>query len=60
VSYPCAILVYDRRATREQGRVVFRPCGAATWSTVSMGGQLLFAACSRHPERLAKAGVRDA
>jgi hypothetical protein len=55
--YPCGVLVWDRRATRERGRVVWRPCGAPSAYIITMNRDHLFAVCGRHNARLARAGV---
>ena len=57
---PCAVLVFDRKATDAAGRVVTRPCGAPAIYIVIIGGDHLFATCSRHNNRLERAGVRAA
>ena len=47
----CAILIFDRRASRD-GPVVVRACGFPTHGVVSVNGDMLFAACGRHTGRL--------
>ena len=61
VTNPCGVLIYDRKATAERGGpVIFRPCGAPANYIVSINNDHLFATCSRHNDRLDRAGVRAA
>ncbi len=53
---PCAMLIWDREASRG-GTIVFRPCGAKTGGVVTIRGDTMFAVCSRHNQRLIRAGV---
>jgi hypothetical protein len=57
VTNPCAVLIFDRKATSSEGRVVYRACGAPANSVIVMHGDHLFAVCGRHNGRLARAGV---
>ena len=59
---PCGVLIFDRKATaaRSGGPVIFRPCGAPANYVITIGNDHLFAACSRHNDRLERAGVRAA
>jgi hypothetical protein len=54
----CGVLVLDKARTRASERVVFRTCGAPTNGTVEIGGDHLFAACSRHNRRLERLNER--
>jgi hypothetical protein len=62
MSHPCAVIIFDRKATAEKrgGPVVYRPCGAPAHFIVSISGDHLFAVCSRHNDRLDRAGVKAA
>ena len=55
MTQPCAVQVWDRRATRSTGRVTIRACGAATRMMITVGGDVLLAACGRHNRRLQRA-----
>ena len=55
---PCAVIVWDREATRAARYVVFRPCGAKSTAIITFGRDQVFAACSRHNRRLARAGIK--
>lgn len=57
VKRPCALLIFDRKLSRD-GPIVFRACGFLTWGVVSVHGDMLFAACGRHRGRLSKLGVK--
>ena len=59
VSNPCAVLIFDRKASAT-GPVVFRPCGAPANYIIVIGNDHLFATCARHNDRLERAGVRAA
>jgi hypothetical protein len=57
---PCSILVVDLKASKGGGSVVIRPCGSPNTHVVIIGGDHLFAICSRHNARLDRAGVKAA
>jgi hypothetical protein len=52
---PCAVIVWDKAATAKAGSLVTRPCGAPTRHVLTVRGDTLFAACSRHDDRLNRA-----
>lgn len=51
----CAIIVWDRKATAREGRLVTRACGSPTNQVLTVAGDTLFAVCGRHETRLRRA-----
>jgi len=52
---PCAVIIWDRPASRAAGFLKTRPCGVWTRHVITFADDPLFAACHRHDGRLRRA-----